>query len=351
LNVRHFTESLERRTLLASYSAATVAELVAAIDAANATAQADSITLASGAVFSLVSANNATHGPTGLPVIAATGGGLTILGSGATIERSGVAGTPAFRLFDVASAGSLTLTNLTLQGGLALGGSFLVAQSQAPGGAILNEGTLALDGVTLQNNTAQGYPGSQYSYSPSSGGSAAGGGVYSNGALTMLGCTLRNNSAVGGRGADSYIGYAVDPGFINYVPGGAGGSASGGGIYLAAGNASALNCTFTGNSARGGDGGAAYGKRRNGGAGGAGLGGGLYVRGAGAAIRNSTITSNSAVGGAAGAGSVNGQGVGGGIYVVVGGSAGHDAFTVKHTAQNKASTGERNIGGSYYLLA
>jgi hypothetical protein len=243
------------------------------------------------------------------------------------------------------------LTNLTLQGGLASGGIYLFAQTQAPGGAILNQGTLSLDGVTIQNNTAQGWPGSQYSYGPTSGGPAAGGGVYSTGALTMLGCTIRNNSAVGGRGADSYQGYTIDPGLINIVRGGAGGSASGAGIYVAAGNASVVNSTFTGNSARGGDGGAAYGKRRNGGAGGAGLGGGLYVYGAGATLRNCTITSNSAIGGTAGGGAVNGQAIGGGIYIGTGSSVGLDAFTVKHTAQNKASTSDRNIAGTYDLLA
>ena len=44
---------------------------------------------------------------------------LTIGGGGDTIERSTAAGTPIFRLFDVATGGSLTLQNLTLQGGSA----------------------------------------------------------------------------------------------------------------------------------------------------------------------------------------------------------------------------------------
>ena len=135
-------ERLESRTLFASYSASTVTQLIAAINSANSSGAADTITLAPGAMFSLTAVNNSTSGPTGLPQIAG-GGGLTILGSGATIERSGAAGTEAFRLFDVASDGSLSLTNLTLQGGLALGASF--AQGQAQGGAILNQGALSLD--------------------------------------------------------------------------------------------------------------------------------------------------------------------------------------------------------------
>ena len=165
----------------------------------------------------------------------------------------------------------------------------------------------------------------------------------------MQGCTIRNNSAVGGRGGDAGIGYTVDPGFVNHRPGAAGGSASGGGIYVAAGNASVLNCTFTANNAAGGDGGAAYGKRRNGGSGGAGLGGAFHTA-AGATLRNCTITSNSATGGTAGGGALNGQGIGGGIYIGSGGSAGLDTFTVKHTTQNRA-TNDRNIAGTYYLVA
>ena len=159
-----FVEPLEGRMLFASYAAATVSQLIAAINSANSSGAADTITLAAGATFSLSEVNNSTSGATGLPQIAG-GGGLNIIGSGATIERSGAAGTPAFRLFDVASNGSLTLTNVTLQGGLALGTSYLFAQGQAPGGAIFNQGALSLDGVTIQNNTAQGSPGSNNPYS------------------------------------------------------------------------------------------------------------------------------------------------------------------------------------------
>ena len=43
---------------------------------------------------------------------------MTIVGNGDTIERSTAASTPDFRLLDVARGGSLTLENLTLQGGM-----------------------------------------------------------------------------------------------------------------------------------------------------------------------------------------------------------------------------------------
>ena len=164
-------ESLEHRTLFASYTASTVSQLIAAINSANSSGAADTITLAAGATFSLTAVNNSTTGATGLPQIAG-GGGLTILGGAATIERSGAAGTPVFRLFDVAANGSLALTNLTLQGGVGVAASYFFAQGQATGGAILNQGTLSLDHVTIQNNTAQGFAGATEvgSYAPRTGG-------------------------------------------------------------------------------------------------------------------------------------------------------------------------------------
>src|SRR5262249_51879632 len=139
-------------------------------------------------------------------------------------------GTPAFRLFDVAAGASLTLQNLTLQRGLAVGTWFGFAYTEAQGGAIHNQGTLALAGVTVHNNTAQG----------GSGGNAAGGGIWSSGSLTVEHSTVQNNQAVGGNGG------------ADFAPGGA---AAGGGIYVASGSASLLDVTFSSNTARGGDGG------------------------------------------------------------------------------------------------
>src|SRR5689334_9115061 len=109
-------EELETRRLLASFTASSVAELVADINAANQTPEADTIELTPGALFKLGAVDNTTDGPNGLPVIAA-GNSLTVLGNGSTIHRSGGGGTPAFRLFDVAAGASLALNNLTVSGG------------------------------------------------------------------------------------------------------------------------------------------------------------------------------------------------------------------------------------------
>src|SRR5262249_33257462 len=137
-----------------------------------------------------------TDGPTGLPVISGkTADNLTIVGNGQTIERSTALGTPDFRLFDVASGASLTLENLTLQNGYESGSG-----SSAEGGAIYNQGSLALTGVTVQNNLVRGADGaSATSAAHPNGGNgqdAAGGGIWSNGALTLQNLTLPGGAAI-----------------------------------------------------------------------------------------------------------------------------------------------------------
>jgi hypothetical protein len=307
-------ERLERRRLFASYTASTASQLIAAIGSANGSAAADTITLAAGATFSLTAANNSVNGDTGLPVIAAQGGPLTIVGNGAIIERSAAAGTPAFRLLNVAPQASLKLVSLSLHNGQAVAAA---VSATASGGAILNAGTLTLDRVIVQNNTAQGAAGSNsYSYFNSSlpGGNAAGGGVYSSGALTLTGCTLLDNRAVGGRGADALRIPAPDPGnFVNYLPPTAGGDASGGGVYLAGGNASLATSVFRGNSAQGGQGG------------------------------DNNIVKR-------GPSAVPGHGIGGGLYIASAASASLDGSTLRQFSRNSASTSNKDIFGSYAVI-
>src|SRR5438132_10673030 len=139
-------EQLEDRTVPSSFTAASVSDLIADINAANLAGGSNTIALVAGNPFSLTAVNNTTDGATGLPVIAANDN-LTILGNGDTIERNTASGTPAFRLFDVAAGAALTLQSLMLQGGLAFGGGV-----SADGGAIYNQSTLDLNGVTVQNN-------------------------------------------------------------------------------------------------------------------------------------------------------------------------------------------------------
>jgi hypothetical protein len=344
-------EALESRTLFAAYSASTVTQLVAAINKANASVGADTITLAADATFILTASSDTTHGDTGLPRIT-DGGGLTIVGSGATLDRS--TADVGCRFFDVAPGGALTLNNLTIQNGAAyspLAGDGTFTFLPARGGAIFNEGSLSLNSVTIQHCAAQAAGGGFYGTSTAT--DAAGGGIYSTGMLALDGCTIRNNVAAGGYGQDAGFIYA-DMGGI-YYPSSDGGDGIGGGVCIAAGSASLTNSTFTSNAAMAGAGGSgySYGPNVAGSDGGDGLGGGLYVNGT-VSVRNSTATLNTARGGiagrAGGSGSKRntgtaGRGIGGGIYRA-GGSLALDDFTLAHVVDNIASTSSSNIGGS-----
>src|SRR5829696_6531971 len=86
---RLFVEALEDRAVPASFTAATVAELIQHINDANGPDYpgADTITLTPGAIYALTAVNNTTDGGNGLPVITDPAG-LTVIGHGATIERS-----------------------------------------------------------------------------------------------------------------------------------------------------------------------------------------------------------------------------------------------------------------------
>jgi hypothetical protein len=341
--------------MFSSYTASTVAQLIAAIDSANSSAAADTITIAAGATFALTAASDTTHGATGLPRITG-GGGLTIVGNGATLDCGT---TVECRFFDVAPGASLTLSSLTLQNGaayspLAADGTFTYLPAR--GGAIYNEGTLTLSAVTIQNSSARGASGGFWGTPIAA--DAAGGGIYSTGALAMSGCTIRNNAAIGGYGQSGGFIYADMGG--RYYPGSDGRSAFGGGVCVAGGSASITNSTFTANTAAGGNGGSGYGfgSSAYGGNGGDGLGGGLYASNASVTLRGVSATSTTASGGLAGlAGNGNkryngspGRGIGGGVYRGSSASLALDDFTLAHVINNIATTSSPNIAGSYKRL-
>ena len=356
-------EQLEDRMVLSNFTAATVSDLIADINAANQQGGANTIMLAAGKTFQLAAVDNTTDGATGLPVIAAKDN-LTILGNGDTIARSTASGTPHLRLFDVAAGAALTLENLTLQNGLADGGW--------GGGAIYNRGTLKLTGVTVQGNSAtaggalyvaggtvslagdnlsantavgiaaNGYGGALYVASGTvslsndtlSGNTARGGvgrlagivngipiwyryqgyggGIYvSGGTVTSTNDILSSNAAVGGQGGAGTAGFNGQ----NGGNGGPGGIGYGGGVCVAAGKVTLSNDTLTGNLAQGGQGGQGgkaypryypyhivWGNGGNGGNGGDGFGGGLCALGGSITLTGDTITSNTAQGGNGGAG-------------------------------------------------
>jgi hypothetical protein len=361
-------ERLEERTLPSGYTAASVSALIADLSAANAAGGSNTIALAANTTFDLTAVNNTTNGANGLPVIAQNDN-LTITGQGGDIlQRDPTA--PAFRLFDVASGGALTLTNLTLQNGLAFGSG-----SAAEDGAIYNQGSLALNGVTVQNNTAQGSNGS----GKNNGRDAAGGGIWSGGNLTLAnGTVIQSNQAVGGSGAfrtketggnawggglyinsgsatvsanlsnnsaRAGVGGTAAAGsgtfFHNPTPGGNGGSASGGGLAVTGGSLTLTSALLENNSAAGGGGGYKA-------SGGNGSGGGLYAGGSTTvSLCGDTVEFNSASGGAGVYPSPSGQGEGGGIYGP-NANLSLDTFSVNNTSNNTANV-DPNIDGSYTL--
>ena len=303
---RLYLEQLEDRTLPSSFTAATVSDLTADINAANQQAGSNTITLAAPISFpyALTALDNATDGATGLPVIVANDN-LTIIGNGDTIERSPAAGIPAFRLWDVASGAALTLENLTLQGGSADGSGV-----SAWGGAIYSQGSLTLSGVTVQGNTARGSDGmlgGGIGWDAPAGSDGLGGGLYAaGGTVTISSSILFDNQALGGNGGN---GYSVKSEGFN---GGNGGNGLGGAVYVAAGTVIMTDSTLSANFAQGGRGGGGGGAITDdfnlnsyGGAGGAGGfgGGGAVVVAAGTLVMtNDTLSANTAQGGRGGDG-------------------------------------------------
>jgi hypothetical protein len=304
-------ERLEDRALPATFTAASVSDLIADVNAANAVGGPNTITLVAGTTFTLTAVDNTTDGATGLPVIAANND-LTIVGNGDVIERSTAKSTPTFRLLNVAAGASLTLQDLTLQGGHAY-------SYAAAGGAILNAGSLTLTGVTVQYNTAQGHS------------NVTGGGIYSSGSLTVQASIVRNNQALGDDGTAS-------------AP--IGGNAAGGGIFIAGGMATLDDVTLSANAAQGGRAPNNPGKLFGGkGLGANGLGGGLYAAGGTVSLHNTTLDHNTAKGGSGPGGA--GVGQGGGLYLTAAASVCLDAFTQAHFVRNQASTSDPDVHGPY----
>ena len=131
----------------------------------------------------------------------------------------------------------------------------------AYGGAIHSEGSLNVSACTFQENGAQGsggfsvfYP--DYGLAGGPGGSGYGGAISGSGSLSITGSTFTGNRAGGGGGGNGQSGFFnSQTGWpVGSASGGNGGNGLGGALY-ASGTASAVNCTFCGNTGLGGYGG------------------------------------------------------------------------------------------------
>ncbi len=266
-------EHLEDRRLPSSYSAATVSALIADINAANTAGGANTISLTAPTTspYLFTAGNNGTNGENFLPVIAANDN-LTIAGNGDTLEPA--PRHAGARFFDVTAGASLTLQNLTLEGG------DLVDSSRWGGGAIYNQGALTLSGATVYGNTlvrplvSDDQP-------------AMGAGIWSSGSLTLENGTLfSRNEAEGDTGdcaAGTELPITSPPGYGWSIPPG---NAYGGAVYIAGGTANISDTTFTGNDAEGGF--------SDEGAGAPGFGGALYVAGGQVVMTTTSINGNQA---------------------------------------------------------
>lgn len=263
----------------ANFSPTTVAQLITDIGTANSTIADDVIDLG-GFTFSIIGTEPGVpfvaNGNNGLPSIvsASIGGKLTI--QNGTIQRDGTA-TIAFRLLHTDLLANLTLKNVTLRNGLSLN-----ATGDAQGGAIYNQGILAIVDASISNNTANG---NNSLLAPSK---AFGGAIFHTaGTLSIATTTLQNNQAIGGNALATVAGGTAD--------------ASGGAIYaIAPASISGITeSSFIGNEANGGN--AAIGTTvlLGGGSGNA-FGGAIAINGVIlSSISESQFSDNAATGGAA----------------------------------------------------
>lgn len=98
-------------------------------------------------------------------------------GGNVTVERSSAGNTPAFRIFTINAARTVSMTGLTIANGLVHG----------DGAGILNEGTLTVAQSTITGNTA--------SIDATGRIPGLGGGLFNFGTLTVLGSNVTDNNA------------------------------------------------------------------------------------------------------------------------------------------------------------
>ena len=200
------------------------------------------IDLTAGLPYLLSQADNYFFGPNYLPPIASN---LTIEGNGATIASNPNVATPGLRFFcilpgnsvipNTGAPGVLTLKDLTLSNGQALGGSSGAGGGGlGAGGAIFNMGTLNLDDVTIDGCVAQGGS-STGNLSQGYGGGGigtdavgdSGGGNFGPDWPNPDNITIGGAGGSGSRGGGGGGGFSATGGGNNNSYGGAGGGQSG----------------------------------------------------------------------------------------------------------------------------
>ncbi|MFN8445580.1 MAG: choice-of-anchor Q domain-containing protein [Caldilineaceae bacterium] len=218
------------------------AALIVAISAANGDQQSDTINLQP-CIYPLTAVNNNVEGNNGLPAITSD---LTIIGNGAIITVNNP--ITLTRIFQIGSGDSLTLTNITLEGGTGEGsaihnhgflnvskGTFL-DNSQSSVGTIYSDGTLIVDQSSFANNSA-----------------GNGGAIFAGGVVTITRSLFHNNQATYGGAIFANSGVRMQIGnstFSGNVAGNSGGGAlvTSGQDVLNGATVSIANSTFVANS-------------------------------------------------------------------------------------------------------
>ena len=208
-----------------------------ALTAANNTAGPDVINFAAnlnGQTISLSTVGSARIGPSAFQI----NGNITISGpSGSSGITLAIAAGTTMRFFDVSIGANLTLQNLTLSGGSAVGFNGGTSDtggaggaSAGMGGAIFNQGTLAIVNSALSGNSAVGGAGGSPHPNTTFFGGAGGGGLGAVGGSLSPGTQTNPGAAGGGPnpgGGGSGGAAGVRGGF------GGGGGGGGAGISLA----------------------------------------------------------------------------------------------------------------------
>ena len=298
------------------------------------------IELAEDCTYTLTVPDNWADGGNGLPVITSD---VIINGNGATITRGST--WWQFRIIEVASRGTLSLSEVTISGGHAADGFWGyyhiggTGGDGAKGGGILNAGTLTIVDATVADNRA-GNGGRGDKVTDVVGGSGGtggrggdGGGIYNTGTLTVTNASVADNQAgaggPGGRGGTVWGG-----------TGGTGGSGGRGGGIENTASLAMTNINISGNSAGAGGGGG------NGAAGGPGGSGGGINTTASLTITNINVSGNSAgAGGGGGTGAAAGPGGSGGGINNAAGLAITNTITNINVSGNSAGDGGSS-GGS-----
>lgn len=270
--------------------------------------------------------------------------------------RLAVSGNDTSRVFRVGSGATVSIDDLTITRGRALG----------QGGGILNAGTLTVSHATLSDNLVVGVAGASLGTVVD----AFGGGIFNTGTLTVRHSLFVHNRSVGADGTSATIGSSA-----------LGGAIMSGGAPTSPGMATVLHSTFLDNRAvggaagigasRAGIGGAvmnaigsfivshslfhsnqAIGGFENGIPGGFGAGSGgaignvARVGDAILSVSHSTLTNNRAIGGAAANGITAQDGRGGAIAnFIFGGLPAPVTVTATATVAHSTLVGNRAVGG------